>query len=106
MEVIDIEDKSNLLSLLTDSMLILAGIFGSVYYTGLIGIIVLAGWFLLELRRSMIRRRMRPLVVYPAMRFSSVVALCVLGVAGFILGETSGYMFFDVLGYMALFIWW
>ncbi len=105
-EVIDIADKGYLLSLFTDTMLILVGIFGSMYYTGLIGVIVLAGWFLLEFRRSMIRKRLRPLVVYPAMRFTSVTALCVAGIVGFILGEMPGLGFFDIFGYFVLFIWW
>ena len=87
-------------------MLIIVGIFGSIYYTGLIGIIVLAGWFLLEFRRSTIRKRLRPLVVYPAIRFTSVIALCVLGIVGFILGEISGLRFFSIFGFLALFIWW
>ena len=94
------------MSLFTDSMLILIGILGSIYYTGLIGIIVLAGWFLLEFRRSMIRKRLRPLVVYPAIRLTSVIALCIAGVVGFILGEISGFRFFNIFGFLVLFVWW
>lgn len=101
-----IADKGYLLSLLTDTSLILIGIFGSVYYTGLIGILALAGWLFLEIRRHRIMRKLRPLVVYPAIKLSWVIALSVLGVAGFVLGELSGLRFFGAVGYLALLAWW
>ncbi|MEA3378075.1 MAG: hypothetical protein U9Q69_00395 [Nanoarchaeota archaeon] len=101
------KDNSALLSFLTDTILVLVGIFGSLR-TELIGVLALAGWFFLELRRFSLRKKKRPFIVYPAIKFSWTTLLVVVGMLAFLAGAFANkpLNMFGTLGYLILLVWW
>jgi hypothetical protein len=96
------EYRGAMLSFLTDTVLILIAIVGSLYYTKLIGMSVLGLWFLLELRRMRIRKRFRPLVVYPSIKFIWITLLAILGILGFYFGASYDFLAIEAIGFLAL----
>ena len=104
------EDKGYLLSLLTDLMLIIIAVYASIFYTPLIGALVVLSWWLLEYRRAKLRKQHSPLIVYPAMPFLYTTILTILGFVSFVFAayykpnDWSNYLAY-ILGFVVLFVW-
>lgn len=103
------EDKGYLLSFLLDALLAVIGIYGALVYSPLIGVMMIFIWFLLEWRRSKIRKKYSPLIIYPAAPFIYVAILSAIGIIAFIgviyAQGLASQVFLNSLGIAVLIVW-
>jgi hypothetical protein len=103
------ENKSYMLSFIMDTVLVLAGGYGTLAYTPLVGVLVLFVWLLLETRRARLRVKHKQIIAYPAMQFKHVAAVVAIGILSFVVAlYVVGLLKLLAVGVglVTLLVWW